>query len=206
MASKKLLAIVLALMIVFIVLRCARDDSLKPGSAMHSGQENETEDMIMQDRPAAVDMPRADANRIATHDSEEGNESDRQNTWASGIKETYNDTATAADYERKSKSSDTAGMLIMFHNSRGPMCLQQLKYLESMTEKCPSLIIEQHLTTESGTADLLESMRQDYGASEGVSESFAYLPITFVNGHAYSGFNAKVADSMQKDILMICTR
>ncbi len=90
--------------------------------------------------------------------------------------------------------------LIMFHNGRGPMCLEQLKFLESIKPQYPSLVIEEHLTTEQGTRELLNQLKSEYDKSEGISENFGYLPITFINSHAYSGFNSKVKEKLEKDI------
>ncbi len=94
--------------------------------------------------------------------------------------------------------------LIMFHNGRGPMCLEQLEFLEGIKPQYPSLVIEEHLTTEQGTRDILNMLKSGYDKSEGVSENFGYLPITFINNHAYSGFNSEVKEKLEKDIQEIC--
>ncbi|MEA3342904.1 MAG: hypothetical protein U9Q92_01945 [archaeon] len=93
-----------------------------------------------------------------------------------------------------------AKKLIMFHNGRGPMCLEQLKFLEGVKPQYPSLIIEEHLTTEQGTRELLNQLKSEYDKSEGISDNFGYLPITFINDYAYSGFNSEVKEKLEKDI------
>lgn len=105
--------------------------------------------------------------------------------------------------EEPEKEPDTK-KLIMFHNGRGPLCLEQLKFLEGIKPQYPSLVIEEHLTTEQGTRELLNQLKSEYDKSEGVSENFGYLPITFINNHAYSGFNSEVKEKLEKDIQKIC--
>lgn len=94
--------------------------------------------------------------------------------------------------------------LIMFHNNKGLMCLGQLDFLESIESKYPSLIIEEHLTYEQGTIKLMLEETSEYSKSEGVSTSFRYLPITFINGHAYSGFDGSVKKKIEDDVKEVC--
>jgi len=82
--------------------------------------------------------------------------------------------------------------LLMFHNNRGPMCLEMLRWLESIKIDHPTLVVEEHITTEAGTRELLNQLIAEYGVSEGMSENFRYLPITFYRGEAFSGFNNEV--------------
>ena len=98
-----------------------------------------------------------------------------------------------------------SGKIIMFHNGRGPMCLEQLRFLEGLKPQYPSLVIEEHLTTEQSTREILNKLKSRYDKSEGVSESFGYLPITFVNNHAYSGFNQEIKEKLGKDIELMNT-
>lgn len=95
--------------------------------------------------------------------------------------------------------------LIMFHNGKGPMCLDQLEFLDDIKKECPSLIIEEYLTIEASNLNILYNMESQYENSEGVSDSFGFLPITFINNHAYSGFDRQVEKSLKKDIEEICS-
>ncbi|MBN1502168.1 hypothetical protein JW930_01370 [Candidatus Woesearchaeota archaeon] len=94
--------------------------------------------------------------------------------------------------------------LVMFHNGKGPMCLEQLEFLEDIEEDFPLLIVEEYLTTEQSNLILLYEMESSYGESHGVSENFGYLPITFINNKAYSGFDSKVEDRLLDDIGEVC--
>jgi hypothetical protein len=86
-------------------------------------------------------------------------------------------------------SSDT---LLIFHNNAGPMCLAALEWLEEAQADHAALIVEEHLTTESGEIDLLHRLEDEYPGSEGVSTTFGYLPIIFFKDRAFSGFNDEV--------------
>ena len=94
--------------------------------------------------------------------------------------------------------------LIIFHNNRGPMCIAQLDFLDEIRLKHHSLIIEEHLTYEAGTTEVMYGLMSQYGKSQGVSSNFEYLPITFINKHAYSGFNEDVREKLEQDIKEIC--
>ncbi|MBU0615612.1 MAG: hypothetical protein KJ601_05970 [Nanoarchaeota archaeon] len=94
--------------------------------------------------------------------------------------------------------------LIMFHNNQGPMCIEQLSFLEGQKKKFPNLIIEEYLTTEQKTYAKMIEIRSSFSVSKGVSSSFGYLPITFVNHNAYSGFNDEVKSMLEKDIIEVC--
>ncbi len=110
--------------------------------------------------------------------------------------ETEEDTPDATKEDDKQK-------LVMFHNGKGPMCIEQLDFLDSM-DICDSLVIEEHLTTQSGTYSILSEYKSGHDSSKGISLSFGYLPITFVNDHAYSGFNSDVGAMLRKDIEEVC--
>ncbi len=83
--------------------------------------------------------------------------------------------------------------LLIFHNNLGPMCLDALAWFDTIESDHPELVIEEHLTTEAGERTLMWDMEAEYDGSEGVSNSFGYLPIIFVADHAFSGFNDEVA-------------
>ncbi len=106
--------------------------------------------------------------------------------------------------EEKETNTETSKKLIMIHNGKGTMCVNQLKFLEDLKPQYPSLIIEEHLTTEQGTMEILKELKSNYTESEGISKTFGYLPITFINNHAYSGFSQEVKEKLQKDIHEIC--
>ncbi|MBN2421746.1 hypothetical protein JXB41_00845 [Candidatus Woesearchaeota archaeon] len=90
--------------------------------------------------------------------------------------------------------------LVMFHNGKGPMCIEQLEFLEDIKKEYIKLVVEEYLTTEEGTHNLIYEFMSNHEKSLGVSDNFGYLPITFINNHAYSGFNNEVKKMITKDI------
>ena len=88
--------------------------------------------------------------------------------------------------------------LFIFHNNSGPMCLAALDWLDSVQSEHPALVIEEHLTYETGETELLAELEAQFQASQGVSTSFEYLPIVFFQGQAFSGFNDEVARMLQE--------
>jgi hypothetical protein len=91
----------------------------------------------------------------------------------------------------------TTETLLIFHNNTGPMCMVALAWLEDAQEQYPTLVVEEHLTTDADEADLLDRLADPYPASEGVSTSFQYLPIIFFKGRAFSGFDDEVQATLE---------
>ncbi|MGI6278757.1 MAG: polysaccharide deacetylase family protein [Patescibacteria group bacterium] len=91
----------------------------------------------------------------------------------------------------------TEGRLMMFHNGKGPMCLEAIDFLSTVDYP-----VEEFLDTQAGFRDQLEKLKTEFGQSEGVSESFGYYPMIFVNDRAFSGFNeeikAEIVEEMEK--------
>lgn len=88
--------------------------------------------------------------------------------------------------------------LMIFHNSTGPMCIEALDWLDEMKVRYPALNVEEKLTYVQDDLTLLNQLRAEYGQSQGVSTSFAYLPIIFFREHAFSGFNDEVASAISR--------
>ena len=89
-----------------------------------------------------------------------------------------------------------SGVLLIFHNGSGPMCLEALDWLEEAREDHPALQVEEHLVYEEGERALMLQLEAEHEASEGVSSAFEYLPIMFFEDAAFSGFNADVAEAL----------
>ena len=104
-------------------------------------------------------------------------------------------------FDETEKKAEDEPKVIMFHNGRGPMCVKQLEFLEN-TDMC--LKLEDHLVDTKEGRSLLQEMKKNHVSSRGVSSSFGYLPITFVNGNAYSGFDDEVRQMIEEDIASVC--
>lgn len=85
--------------------------------------------------------------------------------------------------------------LTIFHNNTGPMCLDLLHFLKENNIK-----YEEHLNTDTDFVSQLNSYKGGISNSEGVSESYGYFPIIFIDGRAFSGFNQNTENEL-KNIL-----
>ncbi len=85
--------------------------------------------------------------------------------------------------------------LKVFHNGQGEMCLQFLEFVDTIDYS-----IEEHLVTDDDFVALLSRYQSQYGHSQGVSESFGYYPIIFINDQAFSGFNDEVKAAILQEI------
>lgn len=86
--------------------------------------------------------------------------------------------------------------LVVFHNGSGLMCLQFLDWLDSVRSEYSELVVEEHLTYEPGTIELLNQMKAQVEHSQGVSTTFGFLPIIFFQGQAFSGFNEDIKGTL----------
>ncbi len=87
------------------------------------------------------------------------------------------------------------GKILMFHNNQGPMCKEAVKFFDKLDYP-----VEQYLTTDPDFGEELDKWQELYGQSEGVSTSFGYYPIIFVNDRAFSGFNAEIENEILDEI------
>lgn len=94
------------------------------------------------------------------------------------------------------EDAPVAEKLLIFHNNSGPMCLQALDWLDSVRSEHPELAVEEHLTYEPGTIELLNQMKAQVEQSQGVSTTFGFLPIIFFQGQAFSGFNDDIKGTL----------
>jgi peptidoglycan/xylan/chitin deacetylase (PgdA/CDA1 family) len=84
--------------------------------------------------------------------------------------------------------------LVMFHNGVGEMCLDALAFFAEN-----NLPVKEYLSSEPNFHQLLAKYREKYPVSEGVSDSYQYLPIIFYHGKAYSGFDDEVRAQILSD-------
>ena len=83
--------------------------------------------------------------------------------------------------------------IVIFHNGTGPMCLEALEYFDSM-----DYAYTEHLNTEDDFFTVYEQYKEPFDSSEGVSESFGYYPIIFIEERAFSGFNDEVKSEIDE--------
>jgi hypothetical protein len=85
--------------------------------------------------------------------------------------------------------------LKVFHNGQGEMCLQFLEFADTIDYP-----LEEHLVTDADFRALLTKYQTQFGQSQGVSETFGYYPIIFINDQAFSGFNEEVKAAILREI------
>jgi len=93
------------------------------------------------------------------------------------------------------KSFSVGNKILMFHNGTGPMCLEALKFIETINYP-----VEQILDNEEGFKQRLSELEVKFGKSIGVSESFGYYPIIFIKDKVYSGFNTEIKNKIIEDM------
>jgi hypothetical protein len=89
----------------------------------------------------------------------------------------------------------TVDKIIMFHNGKGPMCLEASEFLKTIDYPT-----EQVLDSEQDFGEKLNEAKANFSQSEGVSSSFGYYPIIFVGNRAFSGFNQDIKNEILKEI------
>lgn len=107
------------------------------------------------------------------------------NTIESKVEKDDLDTATTQESE-----------LIIFHNGKGPMCVEAIGFLEENDIK-----YTEYLTTDEEFQGQLSEYQEKFeGVSKGVSASFGYYPIIFINDNAYSGFNENIESQILNEL------
>ncbi|MEW6380700.1 MAG: polysaccharide deacetylase family protein [bacterium] len=90
---------------------------------------------------------------------------------------------------------EAGSRIIIFHNGYGSMCLAALDFLQGLDYP-----LVQHLNTDADYRDRLNELMTQYGSSEGISDTFGYLPVIFVKDKAYSGFDDQVKEGILQAI------
>ncbi len=83
--------------------------------------------------------------------------------------------------------------LTIFHNNQGPMCLELIDFLKEN-----NLEYEEHLTSDTDFVSQLNAHKVTNPTSEGVSESYGYYPIIFIDGRSFSGFDENVETELRE--------
>lgn len=82
--------------------------------------------------------------------------------------------------------------VVVFHNGVGSMCLDMLDFFDKYDIK-----IEEHLVSDTDFGTQLNSHKMNHFNSEGVSDTYGYYPIIFIEGRAFSGFNTQIENELK---------
>ncbi len=85
--------------------------------------------------------------------------------------------------------------LVVFHNGKGPMCLDFLNFVKDI-----DFPVEQHIEGEDNFNEEFTSYKNRFASSQGVSKTFSYYPLIFLGDNAYSGFDEDIKSDLQKQI------
>jgi len=107
----------------------------------------------------------------------------------------YLEPKPAAPLEELPDLPDVGEKVLIFHNGLGPMCKEAEVFLATLDYP-----VEEHLTAEKNFAALLSQYQTKFQKSEGVSESFGYYPIIFVEDRVFSGFNNEIRQEILEEI------
>ncbi len=83
--------------------------------------------------------------------------------------------------------------IVVFHNGTGPMCIEALEYFDNMGYE-----YTEYLNSEEDFYATLDSYQGNFEESEGVSQTFGFYPIMFVEDRAFSGYDDDVKDEIDK--------
>lgn len=83
--------------------------------------------------------------------------------------------------------------IVIFHNGTGPMCIEALEYFDNMGYE-----YTEYLNSEEDFYTILDSYQSNFEESEGISQTFGFYPIIFVEDRAFSGFDDEVKDEIDK--------
>lgn len=105
------------------------------------------------------------------------------------------DLGQAESEETKFPQANVGEKIMMFHNGKGPMCLEAQEFLKTIDYP-----VEEYLDSDEGFFDQVSELKALFGQSEGVSENFGYYPMIFVKNRAFSGFNEEIKSEILAEI------
>lgn len=99
------------------------------------------------------------------------------------------------DSDAKAVDGSADNKIIVFHNNKGPMCLDFLEFIEAANYP-----VEQHLVGDEDFDRTFMEYKRKFTESEGLSSSFGYYPIIFINDRAFSGFNEAIKNDISEEV------
>lgn len=145
---------------------------------------------ILQEKQEVNLSPKRSETNVVTVDEEIKEDQKLQSVQEADEKETEENENNIQIDTVKSKDE-----ILIFHNGRGPMCLEALEFFETIDYP-----VKEFLTRERDFRTKLEEQKVEFEKSEGISESFGYFPIIFIKDRAFSGFNGEVKREILKEV------
>ena len=99
------------------------------------------------------------------------------------------------DSAAKAADRSADNKIVVFHNAKGPMCLDFMEFIEGVNYP-----VEQHLVGEEDFDRTFTEYKRKFHASEGLSPSFGYYPMIFINDRVFSGFDDAIRDEISKEV------
>jgi hypothetical protein len=93
------------------------------------------------------------------------------------------------------KQYSVGNKIIVFHNGKGPMCLDFLDFIKSINYP-----VEQFIDSEVNFSDKLTEVKSNFSSSEGLHPLFGYYPLIFIKDRVFSGFNESIKNEILKEI------
>jgi hypothetical protein len=90
-------------------------------------------------------------------------------------------------------TKSTDNNVVVFHNGTGPMCVEMEEFFQEN-----NIEYEEHLITDTDFGTQLNAYKGSISKSEGISDSYGYYPIIFVDEKAYSGFSEEIGEEILK--------
>ena len=107
----------------------------------------------------------------------------------------YLEPKPAVPLDKLANLPEVGDKLVIFHNGKGPMCKEALAFIAGLDYP-----VEEHLVGERDFLPMLERYGARFTKSEGVSDAFEFFPIIFIEGRAFSGFDAGVRAAIEAEI------
>ena len=101
-----------------------------------------------------------------------------------------------SEYDRDTSTGKSPrDRIVVFHNGKGPMCLDFLDFIKTLDYP-----VEQHLTGDKDFGKTFMDYKNTVSETEGLSPSFGFYPVIFVNDRIFSGFDEHIKSEILKEI------
>lgn len=104
--------------------------------------------------------------------------------------------------EIPSNTEEAEYTLLVFHNGKGPMCLEAIQFFKDNNLKYTEYLN----TQEDFNIQVSKYTSKFQNISKGVSTSFGYYPIIIIGDNAYSGFNTQIGEEILNNINNIISK